>query len=388
LIPNHSIENDKQFTHTGGNDHFVSFALLLKPVSKCANHGIEATGCKRGHIQHTSDIFSAAPNMRFAVRFSGRPVPWSQAGQGGDFLPVELAKLRQICNEHCRGLRPYTRCALEDTVFAFEIVISVDILSDEPVDFIDLKIQSFHHFLNTFFNLRVMNHKQTVGFLCSKVIELASSSDKFGQLNGLRLRVRFRRRFDNLCEFRQHLRIDRVGLCPLAYSFGKVANLSRIDHYNRQRSIEQFGCERPFITTGRFEDDERNCLVLELSADLVMAMGCVRQAGFDEVGAGGDVKGVFGDVDTDINRFRHGFVPYLQMRARGFPAAQTAVRACPTGATRIPLCDGLEDPDTIDLSSLAGFGSVRYAHLAKPSFTYEIIPNHGRCQHTRPQRLI
>jgi hypothetical protein len=101
------------------------------------------------------------------------------------------------------------------------------------------------------------------------------------------------------------------------------------------------------------------------------------------------VKCFFCDIDTDINRFRHGFLPYLQMRTRrayGSSAVQTAVRVSPTVAARFPLCDGLEDPDTIELSSPAGVGSARYARLANTRFTYETIINHDRCQHTRAQR--
>jgi hypothetical protein len=100
------------------------------------------------------------------------------------------------------------------------------------------------------------------------------------------------------------------------------------------------------------------------------------------------VECVFCDIDTDIDRFRHGNLPYLQMRTRracGSAAVQTAVRACPTVAARFPLCDGLEDLGTIELSSPAGDGSarcatlrlgLRFARLANTSFTYETIINH------------
>src|SRR3989339_1757820 len=85
-----------------------------------------------------------------------------------------------------------------------------------------------------------------------------------------------------------------------------------------------------------------------------MSVLCIGQTCFNDVRAGCDTKCVFCDVDSDINRFRHGYLPYLQMRTRrtcGSAAVQTAVRVCPTGATRITLCDGLEDPVAIDLSS-------------------------------------
>ncbi|MFZ0034552.1 MAG: hypothetical protein WAK60_06150 [Sedimentisphaerales bacterium] len=64
------------------------------------------------------------------------------------------------------------------------------------------------------------------------------------------------------------------------------------------------------------------------------------------------------------------------MRARSFTAAQTAVRAGPIAAARFPLCDGLGDQNTTELSSPAGACSARFVRLASTSFTYETIINH------------
>ena len=380
MIPNHSIENNKQFTHASGKDHLISFTVLFEAKCKFTYGWIETAGGKCGHIEDAADIFSAAPDMRFAIIFSRRTVPWSQTYQGGNFLSVELAQFRQIGNEHGRSLRAYAWRALKDTIFVFEIVIGIDILSDEPVNFVDLEIEGFDHFLNALFDLWMMDHKQTVGFLCSQIVELSASSDKFGQFIGLRCRVRFRCRFDDLCESCQKLRIDGVGLCVLSHAVGKITNLSRIDDDNGQRGIEQFGCDGAFVAAGSFKNNQCDGLVFEGLTELAMAFGRVWQACFEDVWAGGDVKGFFCDINTDIDRFRHGNLPYLQMRTRrtcGKSAVQTAVRACPTGAARIPLCDGLGDLNTIDLSSPAGVGSARYARLTDTSFTYETTINHG-----------
>ena len=54
--------------------------------------------------------------------------------------------------------------------------------------------------------------------------------------------------------------------------------------------------------------------------------------------------------------------------------ASEAVRVDTTSAARIPLCDGLGDPDTIDLLRPVGTGSARcaplYAGLRSASRTY------------------
>ena len=389
MIPNHSIENNKQFTHAGGNDHLVSFTFLFKAHGKCAYDRIETTGGKCGHVEDTADIFSAAPDMRFAVVFSRRTVPWSQTCQGGNFLSVEFAQFGQICDEHSAGLRANAWSALQDAVFVFEVVIGIDTLSDEPVNFVYLEVKGLDHFSNALFDFWVVDHKQAVRFLSSQIVELTASSDEFGQFICLGRRMCFRCRFDDLSKFCQNSCVDGIGLCVLPHTIGEITNLSRIDNNHWQRGIEQFGCNRAFIAAGSFKDDKSDGVVFKVLTELVIAVRCVRQTGFDEVGTGGDMKGFFCDIDTDIDRFRHGNLPYLQMRTRrtcGKSAVQTAVRACPTGAARIPLCDGLEDLDTIDLSSPAGVGSAHYAtlcaglrsaRLATTSFTYETIINHG-----------
>ena len=384
MIPNHCIENNKQFTHAGGDNHLVSLAILSKALGKCTYGRIEATGGESSHIQNAADIFATAPDVSVAVIFSRRAVIRSQTCEGSDFLAVELSELGQIGDEHSAGLRTYAGRALKDAVFVFEVVVGIDMLADKLVDFIYLKVERFYHFLDALFDFRMMDHQQTVRFLASQVVELPASSDQFCQFCGLGRRMRFRRRFYDLCELCQHLSIDGVGLCPLAQTFGKVTYLPWINHNDRKACIEQLGCDWFFIAACGFENNKGNGVFFEHSTKLAMTIERVWQTGFKQFRAGGDVKGFFCDIDTDINRFGHGFLPYLQMRARPCSclrqedagAAQTAVRACPTAAARFPLCDGLVGQGTIELSSPTGVGSACYARLTYTSITYETIINH------------
>lgn len=209
---------------------------------------------------------------------------------------------------------------------------------------------------------------------------ITTSSDEFGQFIRLGCSVGFRGGFNDLSECGQYLRIDGVGLCPLPHSLGKVAHLSRIDYYDRQRGVEQFGSDRTFIAASCFKHNQCYGVLFEDLAKPAVAIPCIGQTDFDEVWAGCDMEGVFCDIDTDINWFGHGCIPFLQIRTRrtcGSGAVQTAVRASPTVAARFPLRGGLEDLDTIELSSPSGACSARYARLASTSFTYETIINHG-----------
>ena len=314
--------------------------------------------------------------MTFAKPFAGRTIPRCNTCQCSNFLPIETAKLRHLCQQHSACLRANAWGAAKDAVFVFEVVIGIDMFSDEMVNFVDLEVECFDHFSNALFNLRMVNHKQTIGFLSMEVVELPTSSDQLGQLSGLGRRMRFGCRLDDLSEFGQNLRIDGVGLCPLSHAVGEVTYLPRIDNDNRQIRIEQFGDNGSFVASGRFKNNKSDVMIFEASTKLAVTIRCVWQAGFQDRGTGCNVEGVFCDIDTDINFFRHGFLPYLQMRARSFPAAQTAVRVGPIATARFPLRDGLEDLGTIELSSPTGACSARYARLASTSFIYETIINH------------
>lgn len=373
MIPNHCIQNNKKLTHAGGDNHLVNLAILSKTLGKCTYGRIEATGGESSHIQNAANIFAAAPDVSVAVIFSRRAVIRSKACEGSDFLAVELSELGQIGDEHSAGLRTYAGRALKDAVFVFEVVVGIDMLADKLVDFIYLEVERFEHFLDALFDFRMMYHQQAVGFLGSQVVELAASANEFCQFSGLGCRVCFRGRPDDLSEFCQHMSIDGVCLCPLAKAVGKVTDLSRIDYNDRKACIKQLGCDWFFVTACGFEDDKGNGVFFEHSTKLAMTVERVWQTGFKQFRAGSDVKGFFCDIDTDINRFRHGFLPYLQIRARrlcGTGAAQTAVRVSPTVAARITLCDGLADQVTTDLSSPAFYGSARYARLAAKRLYY------------------
>lgn len=257
---------------------------------------------------------------------------------------------------------------MQDTVFGLEVLVALDVLPDKLIDFGDLELQCFDHFADTLSDFRMQDRRCPVGFLGVQIAELAASPDQFGQFCGLGRGVCFGGRPDLLGKGRQDLRIDGIGLGPLPHAPGKIPHLPRIDHHDGQGCGQQFGHDGAFVAASCFQYHEGNRVFFEGLTQLVMSLRGVGQRGVEYVRAGGDTEGVLGDIDTDINgfRFRHGDLPYLQMRTRracGTPAVPTAVRVRPTGATRILLRDGLGDQETTDLSLPVGLGSARCAPL-------------------------
>ena len=109
MISDHTIKNYEQFSHTGGKDYFISLAVSPEPLCKVANNRIETAGCKRGHVQHTANIFSPAPDVSLAVIFTGRVIPRRSLSTGD-----ERKKRRQLVE---KALRALSTPISEQTIF-------------------------------------------------------------------------------------------------------------------------------------------------------------------------------------------------------------------------------------------------------------------------------
>ena len=382
MIPDHRIENNEEFSHTCGHDDSVRFAVLFETFGELTYRRVYSAGIEGGHVEGSTYVFSASCDVHLAIMFSGGAVPGRYADKCGDLLPIDTAEFGESGDEHCAGVWAYAGGTLDDAVFVGEVVIGFDIVSNEFVDLFDLEVEGPDHFSDALFDLGVVNHLHTIGLLGVEIVELATPSDQLGQFGGLGRCVCFGAGFDDLCELREDVCVDGIGLCVLAHSFCEVSDLPWIYDDDGQGCGEQFCGERTFVSAGGFDDDQGGVVLAEQATEFAMIRGCVGHVFGDELRRSGDTEGVFCDVDSYIDLFGHGKLPYLQMRTRracGRATVQTAVRADAMTTTRFPLGDGLLDQGTIELSPPAGVGSLRCAFagaaLRSPS------------RHPRPQCL-
>ena len=301
MIPYYCIKNDQQFTHTGGQNNSVRFAFFFQALSQLLNGRIESAGRKCRHIENTSHVFSPASNVHFSVMASRGTVPRRHPDQGRNFLAIQTTQLGQVGDQHGAGLRTNTGDTLKNPIFVFEIVIRFDVFPNQQVNFIDLEIERLDHFLNAFFDLRMMEHLQAIGFLSSQIIELAAASYQFSQFDGLRRRMRFSGRFDNLCKLGQNVCVNGIGFGSLPHPVGKIAYLPGIDNDHRQCGVEQFGGQWALVTTRRFQNNALNRMWFERSAEGAMTHRGVGQGCFENIGTCGDTDCVFGDVDANMS---------------------------------------------------------------------------------------
>ncbi len=248
LVPNNRIANYQKFTHTGGYHDLKRFALFFEGFGKMTDRRVPATSGQSGHIQHTTDLFSAAGNVGATILFARFPVVGSQAYQGGDLMTIELTQFGQMRQQHRTGMRTDAGRAAEQTIVMLQIIVGLNLFVDHFVEFPDLMFEDFHHFSDAFADFDMMDHLRAVRFLGEQVAELSASGDQIRQSFDMRLSRRFRLGFDDLAELSESVGVDGIRLGEFTQAASEVTDLSRIDHHDMVAGLEEFDGKRFFIT--------------------------------------------------------------------------------------------------------------------------------------------
>ena len=107
--------------------------------------------------------------------------------------------------------------------------------------------------------------------------------------------------FHERCEFGDDSCIDGIGFGELVGSSGEVTNLSGIDEGDNELVFVEIVDEFAFVPAGGFEADELWILFFqEVSQPFETCFGVKERLDFGVVGDG-DVKFLFGDIDSDTN---------------------------------------------------------------------------------------
>ena len=170
-------------------------------------------------------------------------------------------------------------------------------------------------------------------FDCSQLKNLSSSVDEI-----LQLLLIFRgfwsdfgiNEFRELCEVTG---INRIGLCSVSQSFGKVTCLSRIDNSDGNVGINEMADESTFVSPGGLDDQElKSGELLEMSDELIEPLSFICQSPFFRKWSNMNIEFVLGDINTyeywrsNVSD-RDGVDPVLQMRTRDGGSRSTVLAA-------------------------------------------------------------
>lgn len=250
-------------------------------------------------MQGTANVFSAAADVGLPGVTPGAKIVRGNADQGGDLLTVEPAELRQLGQENSAGLRAYAVEALQDSVLPAEVVIELDMLLYDFVEFSDLAVEGSEHLLDAFANPGMSDCLAAIEFLGTQVNELAAATDEIGQFVGFRAERRFGLGLNDLSEAGKHACIDGVGLGEFTDSACEITDLAWRGYNDLEVGLQQAGDDGPFVSAGCFKDDQGDAMRLEGLDEFVDAWRRVGHRYVDGSRTRGDVKCVFGNVDAD-----------------------------------------------------------------------------------------
>jgi len=320
--------------------------MLSETIGEGFDDGVETSSCEGGHVEDAADGLPAAGDSAFTFEGAAVSVVGSQADEGGDLLPVELAELRDIGHERVGGDLSQSGNGFNELGFVAPVIVGLDEGLDGAFDVVDLALEQVEDGLDALPGELSFGDLPAIGLLRAEVDELPSAGDELldfglffrGFLEG--------RRLHSFGEESQDAGIDAVGLGQQSQGLGEIAGPFGIDDGDTVAGFGEIGDDFAFVAARGFEHDETVSRTGEQLFELLMTRGGVGQAVVLLRGKEMKIERGLSDVDADRNLVRaiHGDVPFLPMRARaavGPAPAPATVRARFQRPATIQLCDGV-----------------------------------------------
>ena len=243
------------------------------------------------------------------------PVERSHPHQGGNFLPVQGAQLRQITQQSAGDHRPQARNTADDLgVFVPQGALAQKV-HQVPVQFFQQSPKFGQQ------NLDVAPHPGS-GHLTPVLLpgdhlhQLSTTARQSGQLQLRRLRQWARLRPDCLPIMGDHLGVDLIGLGQLTQGLGKISNKTGVHQHCRQVLLGQGEHQGSLVAAGGFQDHQFRVQFQKTADQRENASFIIGQGEKLSRGTDSNVQLPFGNINANKCGFScHGDLPSLQIRA-------------------------------------------------------------------------
>ena len=145
------VEDRDQLSHGGGQSHFLGFPFLQQTLVKGFDSGVESCGHERGHVQHATDIRSAAKRAALAGGLPGIVVQRSHADELRNLAAIEFPQFRQLGQNRAHGHRPDPFDGDQNLDFASIGRVGFHALGQSLVDGFDLLFQGLQRLLDVLY---------------------------------------------------------------------------------------------------------------------------------------------------------------------------------------------------------------------------------------------
>ena len=106
----------QQLPRTSGESHLLGLAGVQQAPIELSQYRIKSGGYQRSHVESRTHLGSTSPDGTFAAIRTTISIEGRHTDQSRDLLAVQLAQLRQICEQCQRHLRPHAGYTAQQVV--------------------------------------------------------------------------------------------------------------------------------------------------------------------------------------------------------------------------------------------------------------------------------
>src|SRR6476646_7808922 len=251
----HRVKNRQQFTHASDQGEFGRFACGAQPFVESCDDRVTSTGNQGGHVECCTNSGPATPDYATASEGTAVTVERSDPGQCCNLFTVELPEFGELGQQGTANHRTDCGDASEQVLVFLPDWASTNALIEVLVGTPKFGLQPADVSSDTLCDgLRYCT--EAVFFGDDHLSELPSTDNQCSQLEQGLIGQGAHSRTHSFGEAGQDHSIDSVSFGQLTSGFGKVSNLTGVNHHHGKFSTDQSTRQLMLDSTCSFEHDQ------------------------------------------------------------------------------------------------------------------------------------
>jgi hypothetical protein len=297
----HRVQNRQQFAHTSDQSDFGWFSGVAQSGVENFDDQVATTSDQGSHVKRRAHIGSPSPDNPFPSERATVVIERGDPRQLGDLFTIESAELRHLGDQCTTDHRTDSWGALKDLL----VGLPERVLTDHMIQIMIGALELFFQEANVIGDASSDDFRSAIEPVVlghDHSDDLAAPSDEVLELPASLIRQCTELGAHHFSEVSQKVGIDAVGFSQLATGSGKIPDLARVDHLERDIFTSQSTSQCPFQIAGGLQDDQRRLDRVEPLHQGFDPGFVVGETIFDTTGADTDIESRFADIDTDKDR--------------------------------------------------------------------------------------
>src|ERR1044071_1890422 len=251
----HSVENRQQFAHASDQRHLGSLTGVMQSFVESSDGSVTSAGNQGCHVEGCTYGGPTAPDSPTSSQGSAVTVKRRNADQGGNLFTIELSEFWQLRQQRTANDRTDAGDTSQQIFVFFADRALTDALIEIFVGTSKFRFQPTDVRFDTFSD-RLGSCREAVSLGDDHLGELAPTGNQCAQFPKALIGQWAYRGTYCFGEAGQNHGIDGVSLGQLAGGFGKVSDLTRIDHHHAKLGTDQSASHVTLDSTCGFQHDQ------------------------------------------------------------------------------------------------------------------------------------